>query len=64
MKEIVPEAVLYYENKEEFESCIRKVETDYEFLKAKALEQYEMIKKEYSFERRAEELIEIVEKYK
>ena len=64
MKEIFPEAVLYYENKEEFESCIRKVETDYESLKAKALEQYEMIKKEYSFERRAEELIEIVEKYK
>ena len=64
MKEIFPDAVLYYENREEFENCIHKVETEYDSLKAKALEQYEMIKKEYSFERRAEELIEIAEKYK
>lgn len=45
-------------------ACIKKVENDYEAVKAKALEQYDMIKKEYSFERRVEELLEIAEKYK
>ena len=64
MKEIFPDAVLYYDTKEEFDACIQKVENDYESVKAKAMEQYEMIKKEYSFERRVEELLEIAEKYK
>ncbi len=64
MKEIFPDAVLYYDTKEEFDACIKKVENDYETVKAKALEQYDMIKKEYSFERRVEELLEIAEKYK
>ena len=64
MKEIFPDAVLYYDTKEEFDACIKKVENDYEAVKAKALEQYGMIKKEYSFERRVEELLEIAEKYK
>ena len=41
----------------------QKAEKEYPSLKEKALEQFEMIKKEYSFERRAEELIEIAEKY-
>lgn len=44
--------------------CVKKVENDYEAVKAKALEQYDMIKKEYSFERRVEELLEIAEKYR
>lgn len=64
MKEIFPDAVLYYDTKEEFDACIKKVENDYEAVKAKVLEQYDMIKKEYSFERRVEELLEIAEKYK
>ena len=64
MKEIFPDAVLYYETKEEFDACVKKVENDYEAVKAKALEQYDMIKKEYSFERRVEELLEIAEKYR
>ena len=64
MKEIFPDAVLYYDTKEEFDACIKKVENDYEAVKAKALEQYDMIKKEYSFERRVEELLEIAEKYR
>lgn len=63
MKEIFPDAVLYYENQEEFEACVKKVEEDYDTLKQKALDQFEMIRKDYSFERRAEELIEIVNKY-
>lgn len=64
MKEIFPDAVLYYDTKEEFDACIKKVENDYETVKVKALEQYDMIKKKYSFERRVEELLEIAEKYK
>lgn len=64
MKEIFPDAVLYYDTKEEFDACVKKVENDYEAVKAKALEQYDMIKKEYSFERRVEELLEIAEKYR
>ena len=64
MKEIFPEAVLYYCNKEEFQACIEKMEKDYDAVKAKALEQFDMIRKDYSFEKRAEELIEMVEKYK
>ena len=64
MKEIFPEAVLYYSNKEELQACIEKMEKDYDAVKAKALEQFEMIKKDYSFEKRAEELIEMVEKYR
>lgn len=64
MKEIFPDAVLYYETKEEFDACVQKVENDYENVKAKALAQFDMIKKDYSFERRVEELLEIAEKYK
>lgn len=64
MKEIFPDAVLYYDSKEEFDACIKKIENDYEAVKAKAMEQYDMIKKEYSFERRVEELLEIAEKYR
>ena len=64
MKEIFPEAVLYYCNKEEFQACIEKMEKDYDAVKTKALEQFDMIRKDYSFEKRAEELIEMVEKYK
>lgn len=64
MKEIFPDAVLYYETKEEFDACIQKVENDYDNVKAKALAQFDMIKKDYSFERRVEELLEIAEKYK
>lgn len=45
MKEIFPDAVLYYDTKEEFDACVKKVENDYEAVKAKALEQYDMIKK-------------------
>ncbi len=64
MKEIFPDAVLYYDTKEEFDACIKKVENDYEAVKAKALEQYDMIKRETTLERRVEELLEITEKIK
>lgn len=64
LEEIFPEAVLYYHNKEEFKACIRAVEEDYDQVKEKVLAQWPMIKKEYSFETRARELVEIAGKYK
>lgn len=64
MKEIFPDAVLYYSNKEEFDACVKKLEQDYDAVKARAMAQFGMIQKDYSFERRAEELLEIAEKYR
>ena len=63
MKEIFPDAVLYYEDRQSFEECVHKIENNYDEIKKKALEQFDMIKNNYSFERRAEELSEIVDKY-
>lgn len=64
MKEIFPDAVLYYDTKEEFEECMKKIERDYDSIKEKVLDQFELIKKEYSFERRVEELTELADKYR
>lgn len=64
LREIFPDAVLYYETKEEFEACIRKIETNYDAVKEKVDQQWELIQKEYSFERRVDTLVEIAEEYK
>lgn len=64
LREIFPDAVLYYSNKEEFEDCVKRIETDYDAVKAKVDAQWPMIKEKYSFEARAKELVEIVEKYR
>ena len=64
LREIFPDAVLYYSNKEEFENCVKRIETDYDAAKAKVDAQWPMIKEKYSFEARAKELVEIVEKYR
>lgn len=64
LKEIFPDAVLYYDTKEEFDACIRTLETDYDSVKKRVDAQWELIKEEYSFEKRAKELIEIAGKYK
>ncbi|HJB15500.1 MAG TPA: glycosyltransferase [Candidatus Blautia excrementipullorum] len=63
LKEIFPDAVLYYETKEDFDQCIHTLETDYASVKKKVAEQWPLIKEKYSFEARARELVEIVEKY-
>lgn len=63
LKDIFPDGVLYYSTKEEFDACIQKLEEDYEGIKEKVAAQWEMIKEEYSFEKRAKELIEIVKQY-
>ena len=64
LKEIFPEAVLHYETREEFEECIKKIENDYDSVKAKVAEQWDMIQKEYSFEARVNTLVELAEEYK
>ncbi|MDO5136624.1 MAG: glycosyltransferase [Eubacteriales bacterium] len=63
LKDIFPDAVLCYETKEEFDDCIRRLEEDYDGIKEKVAAQWDMIEKEYSFKKRAEELMEIAEKY-
>ena len=64
LRKIFPEAVLYYSNKEEFHQCVKKIENNYEEVKAKVDEQWPVIKEQYSFEARARELVEIVEKHR
>lgn len=63
LKEIFPDAVLYYENKEEFENCIQTLEKDYALVKERVVAQWPLIREEYSFKARAKELIRIAEKY-
>lgn len=62
LREIFPDAVLYYSNQEEFKKCVAQLENDYDAIKARVDAQWPMIKEKYSFEARARELVEIAEK--
>ena len=62
LREIFPDAVLYYSNQEEFQKCVAQLENDYDAIKARVDAQWPMIKEKYSFEARANELVEIAEK--
>lgn len=64
LREIFPDAVLYYSNKEEFDQCVKEIETHYDEVKARVDAQWPMIKEKYSFEARARELVEIVTREK
>ena len=64
LKEIFPDAVLYYNNKEEFDDCIMQLETHYDEIKEKVAKQWPLIREQYSFEARARELLNIEEKYR
>lgn len=64
LREIFPDAVLYYSNKEEFDQCVKEIETHYDEVKARVDAQWPMIKEKYSFEARARELVEMVENYR
>lgn len=64
LQDIFPDAVLYYRNKEEFQSCIRQIQDNYEEIKGRVLAQWDLIQREYSFEARARELVEIAEAYR
>ena len=63
LREIFPDAVLYYETKEDFDQCIQTLENNYSEVKAKVAAQWPLIQEQFSFEARAKELIEIAEKY-
>ncbi len=52
--------ILYYRNEEEFRQCILKLEDNYPEIKKNTLSMWDMIKKEYSFEARAKQLLDIV----
>ena len=62
LREIFPDAVLYYSNPEEFKKCVAQLENDYDAIKARVDAQWPMIKEKYSFEARARELVEIAKK--
>ena len=62
LRDIFPDAVLYYSNQEEFRKCVAQLENDYDAIKARVDAQWPMIKEKYSFEARARELVEIAEK--
>ena len=64
LQEIFPDAVLYYNNKEEFDQCVKEIENHYDEVKAKVDAQWPMIREKYSFEERAKELVGIVENYR
>lgn len=64
LKEIFPEAVLHYSNREEFEACVKRIEEDYDSVKACVRKQWKMIDETYSFKARARELVEIAGKYR
>ena len=62
LRDIFPDAVLYYSNQEEFRKCVAQLENDYDAIKARVDAQWPMIKEKYSFEARARELVEIAGK--
>ena len=59
LREIFPKAVLHYSTREEYEACVRRIRDDYPAVKAEVLAQWPLIRKEYSFEARARELMRI-----
>lgn len=64
LRELFPDAVLHYETREEFDECVRRMEQDYEAIRAKVREQWPLIQEKYSFGARAEQLMEIAKEYK
>lgn len=59
LREIFPDAVLYYTDKEDFKKCVEELENNYGKVRKRVLEQWELIRREYSFEARAKELVEL-----
>ncbi len=59
LREIFPDAVLYYTDKEDFKKCVEELENNYEKVRERVSEQWELIQREYSFEARAKELVEL-----
>lgn len=64
LREIFPDAVLYYETQEDFNKCISMINDNYDQIKKSVLEQQELIRSNYSFEARAKQLVDIAKKFK
>lgn len=61
LEEIFPDAVLYYDDEESFLDCCSRMEGEYDTIKARVEAQWPLICREYSFEARAGQLLEIAE---
>ena len=64
LREIFPDAVLCYENREEFGAAVEQIEHHYEEVKKRVDAQWPRICNEFSFEARAGQLVELTEKYR
>lgn len=64
LRQLFPDSILYYKNRNDFKNCIHRLNTDYKQIQENVLKQQELIRKEYSFETRAKQLTEIVCQYK
>ena len=60
LDELFGDVVLIYKNEKEFIDCVNKVNKDYKNIKNNILDKASLIKEKYSFEARAKELVEIV----
>ena len=63
LKKIFPDAVLHYANREEYESCVRRIRDDYEDVAANVRKVWPLIRDEYSFEARAKQLLKLAEPF-
>lgn len=62
LEELFGDVILIYKNEKEFIECINKVNKDYKSIRKKILDKGALIRKKYSFEARAKELLEIAER--
>lgn len=61
LEALLPEGVLYYRDRWEFEQCLQAVLLDHPRLRQQAAKAAEHVRAEFSFERRTRELVEMVE---
>lgn len=62
LEDLFGDAILCYKSEEDFVDCLKKMEKDYSKIKKKVEKLWPLIKDKYSFEVRASELVEIVNK--
>ena len=63
LRELCPQGVLYYTNREEFDQAVDRIRNHYDEVKAEVDAQWERIQKDFSFRTRARQLIEMAAKY-
>ena len=64
LRELFPDAVLYYEDRKEFDAAVEQIEHHYPEVKARVDAQWPRIQKEFSFRTRTEQLTGLVSKYR